>query len=358
MALSMAMIQYSFEDWRTHPILTTIERTDGTASEDIVFPSITICKGSSFQPDNWALPELIFDFFEFHCMDENQCNKTEKTHKDFKQLLDKIYETLSVSVEKSYQEFELEQWTKREENKAIIMKMITMIANNYTTIKTLNDKLRKNMFNHPDIIIQNYIDEYNKIANETYYKSDNDTSTILTHHKSENDTDMVSGLAKFLIKKDLLTNTLQYKLGFALHTYASSLKKNYYDSDLDINDIDYISNCFSKRNMMDPNNAQELCNNADCIDRFHQILTVVNHQLELNVSLYDMPTFLNHVHYKENPTDYVQNFPCHAMCLEYNFLSVGDLNMINYLSKWKNFTLLSQTYPDLDFSVTQKIYGK
>ena len=358
MALSMSMIQYSIEDWSTHPIITTIERTDGTASEDIVFPSITICKGSSFQPDNWALPELIFDFFEFHCMDENQCNKTEKTHKDFKQLLDKIYETLSISVEKSYQKYELEGWSNREENRAIILKIITMIKNNYTTVKTLNDKLQKNMFNYPDIKIQNYINEYNKITNETYNKLNNETSTILTLHELANDTDMVSTLTKFLIKKDLLTNTLQYKLGFALHTYASSLKKNYYDSDLDINDIDYISNCFSKKNMMDPNNAQELCNNADCIDKFHRILTIVSRQLELNVSLYDMPTFLNHVHYKENPIDYVQNFPCHAMCLEDNLLRVGDPDMINYLSKWKNFAELSQTYPALDVSLTQQIYGK
>ena len=67
---SICMIQTSFEDWNKHPILTTVERTDGTAAVDSLFPSITICKGNSFQPDNWVLPELIFDFFEFQCRNE------------------------------------------------------------------------------------------------------------------------------------------------------------------------------------------------------------------------------------------------------------------------------------------------
>ena len=33
--------------------------------KDIDFPTITACHEPEYQPDNWALPESIFNFFAF-----------------------------------------------------------------------------------------------------------------------------------------------------------------------------------------------------------------------------------------------------------------------------------------------------
>ena len=70
LAFSISMIQTSFEEWRDFPIVTTVERTDGIAAVDNIFPSVTICRGSTSQPDNWVLSELILDFFEVNNVDD------------------------------------------------------------------------------------------------------------------------------------------------------------------------------------------------------------------------------------------------------------------------------------------------
>ena len=141
----MVMIKNSYEDWNNNPIITKIERTDGTFAEDDVYPSITICKGSTFQPDPWTLPELIFNFFEFHCKNEKQCNKMAKIQNDFKSLIIQAYKTLSKSVDKFYKSLKTEKEKCSESYASQILQLTTMIDNNFTTLDTLNRILEKNI---------------------------------------------------------------------------------------------------------------------------------------------------------------------------------------------------------------------
>ena len=178
---SICIIQTSFEDWNKHPILTTVERTDGTAAIDSVFPAITICKGNSFQPDNWVLPEIILDFFKFHCENETECHKTEKIQKDFKSVLNKIYQKLTNSVEKSYKEFHLQKWSTNFPQFNLLR---TLIEKNYTNIEKLEHFLEKNMFNGSDYKLEKYlqgIPSQTGESNLALRERRNDISDILYH---------------------------------------------------------------------------------------------------------------------------------------------------------------------------------
>ena len=96
------------------------------------------------------------------------------------------------------------------------------------------------------------------------------------------------------------------------------------------------------------NSLKTLCNNADSVHKFHEILLNVSVQIGLNMSLYEIPTFLNHVQYSEKPIDFVQNYPCYSMCKDFNNFGFGYGNY--FLSKWKTFTKYGKPYPLNDFT--------
>ena len=150
----------------------------------LVFPSITICKGNSFQPDNWVLPEIILDFFKFHCKNETECHQTEKIQNDFKSVLEKIYQKLTNSVEKSYKEFHLQTWSK---NFPQFNELQTLIEKNYTNIEKLEYFLEKNMFNCSDSKLEKYLLEHQNITEVS--------------KNTSMDTELINGLTKFFIKK-------------------------------------------------------------------------------------------------------------------------------------------------------------
>ena len=332
LAFSISMIQTSFEEWRDFPIVTTVERTDGIAAVDNIFPSVTICRGSTSQPDNWVLSELILDFFEFHCLDQSKCNKTEKTQNDFKQLTELIYKVSTKIVNDSYEKHpELRDWgiSTYLGYKEKINELSELIKNDDNfTLDSLDAFLKVNMFKMPDIALQNLVDNMKE-----------DLKLQKSKIGLENDTDSNNTLTKFLIKTDLLANTMHFKLGFTYHTWANLLLKPYNHSNKDL-----FSNCFNKGKMMNKHQYNELCRrNSDAVDNFHEALRKVSQKLDLNISLYDLPTFLNHIEYKINSVDFVQHFPCYTMCqkIGYHRLRVDDANIIAYFSHWRNFTVKS-----------------
>ena len=103
---------------------------------------------------------------------------------------------------------------------------------------------------------------------------------------------------------------MHFKLGFTYHTWANLLM----DSTEGLANGIY-SNCFHKGKMMNVNQIKKLCKlNSNAVDSFHKALRKVSQQLGMNISLHDIPSFLNHVQYKKNIVDYVQNFPCYSIC--------------------------------------------
>ena len=88
---SIKIIYDSFDDWDDNPLITNVEDFEAPLN-NIEFPAITVIHEPDYQTDNWALPELILNFFYFTCSKPSEdCQRTEKLRQDFKPFLDYVY---------------------------------------------------------------------------------------------------------------------------------------------------------------------------------------------------------------------------------------------------------------------------
>ena len=98
--ISITIIQTSTEDWDRNPITTDVARTDVSNTGDDIFPAVTLCRGSSTQPDNWALTDLILDFFDFHCNDDQEmCDRNDQIQNDFSDLMEARFKYVTEVVD-------------------------------------------------------------------------------------------------------------------------------------------------------------------------------------------------------------------------------------------------------------------
>ena len=96
------MILRSFEEWDNNPVITTVETIEAHLTDNDLFPALTICHEPQYQPDNWALLEIILNFFVIECnqhLDPGFCDKTEPLRKDFQSALDSIFWDISYLIE-------------------------------------------------------------------------------------------------------------------------------------------------------------------------------------------------------------------------------------------------------------------
>ena len=82
------MMMKLLNEWRTNPIITTIESAALPVSK-IPFPTVTVCPIKA-EVDNWAMVEKVSNFFKFECLDveknnplEPYCNETTLLREDF-----------------------------------------------------------------------------------------------------------------------------------------------------------------------------------------------------------------------------------------------------------------------------------
>ena len=93
------------EDWDKNPITTDVARTDVSNTEDDIFPAVTLCRGSTTQPDNWALTDLILDFFDFHCNDDQgACDRNDQIQNDFSDLMEARFKYVTEVVDNLFQQ--------------------------------------------------------------------------------------------------------------------------------------------------------------------------------------------------------------------------------------------------------------
>lgn len=91
------MISEIVNDWSKHKVFTTVENIE-TTLRDIDFPAVTVCHESQYQPDNWALPEMILNSFSLSdCLGMNN----QKLCGDIKSLLKDLYKEMKMMIEQT-----------------------------------------------------------------------------------------------------------------------------------------------------------------------------------------------------------------------------------------------------------------
>ena len=97
-------VNNAITDWNDRPVITSVETIDAPVNE-IQFPTITFCHEDYFQPDNWALTEIVFNNFELRCPDEKYnehgCEQTMKLREDFEPFFKLIFEEIGKLIDQA-----------------------------------------------------------------------------------------------------------------------------------------------------------------------------------------------------------------------------------------------------------------
>ena len=183
--ISITIIQTSTEDWDRNPITTDVARTDVSNTGDDIFPAVTLCRGSSTQPDNWALTDLILDFFDFHCNDDQEmCDRNDQIQNDFSDLMEARFKYVTEVVDDLFQQRKSQF---NDKTNAIFHDEILSIVQSSTNVANLTDFnqfLEENMFKfgskNGNMSLMNFIDEKKKLI---YSKSEQGffSYLIITH---------------------------------------------------------------------------------------------------------------------------------------------------------------------------------
>ena len=131
------MIKESFDDWHHDPILTTMDEI-GAPLSDVDFPTITICHEPKYQVDNWALPELILNFFSYESNNEHELRK------DFRPLLNKIFDVVETEIERSSIDFNSvsNKIHSNPLNRFYLKHIMQWLLANQTNVNELEDLLK------------------------------------------------------------------------------------------------------------------------------------------------------------------------------------------------------------------------
>ena len=151
LVVSITIIQTSIEDWDKNPITTDVARTDSSHNTDDIFPAVTICRGPSTQPDNWALTDLILDFFDFHCNDgQGMCDRNDQIQNDFSDLMKARFKYVTEVVDDLFQgkKSQFDDYTNSMFHDEILS--IVQSSTNAVSLTDFDEFLEENMFKFVD----------------------------------------------------------------------------------------------------------------------------------------------------------------------------------------------------------------
>ena len=109
-------------DWSENPVITSVDTIDSPLRE-IQFPTVTFCHDDYFQPDNWAMTELVFNFFDIN---------DSQLREDFQQFFQLMFDEASSLVANN----EFEKNLAKEEN---VDHVLRLLENNLTTIHGIEE---------------------------------------------------------------------------------------------------------------------------------------------------------------------------------------------------------------------------
>ena len=140
---SSIIIKDSFEDWNNNPILTTTEEI-GASLTEVDFPTVTICHEPKYQVDNWALPELVLNFFSFECRKSfgKYCNVTDPLRNDFKDLMAHLANSINLEINADeYDETKLIEYLFEKKYNVFGRDIWRWQASNQTSINQIEELL-------------------------------------------------------------------------------------------------------------------------------------------------------------------------------------------------------------------------
>ena len=136
------MIKESVQEWNENPVITSVDSTESPLN-DINFPTVILCHEPQFQVDNWALTEMIFNFFEFGCsISDFECKGSEALRNDFQPLLDKIFDHITKGIDGTVLD---ELPLKRVIKDRHVEDGVQAILGNLTSIEELEEILKKSI---------------------------------------------------------------------------------------------------------------------------------------------------------------------------------------------------------------------
>ena len=276
------MIYESIHEWANHPVITSIDNVE-TPLTEVDFPTLTICHEPKYQTDNWALPELILNSFAFACTDtNNDCNITEALRKDFKPFLDFVFDQLSKMIEDT--DFDQEAMEgKLGANH--IDDVAEAINANLTTIEELESKMKNSLgkfHSHIDFI-KKYVPLYNS------------TEPCLNgcHELKEKVLILLFKASTFAMKS-------HFGFGTLIRSYTGVLGKTF-----DYEDA-----------LMKKNRDVILCKDLTPTElKFHQIMNTFGNMVNMNISIYDLPSFLKIAPKMREIVEHRHHFPFYSLCL-------------------------------------------
>ena len=270
----------AYNDWQENPVITSVESIDSSLNE-IQFPTLTFCHDDYFQPDQWALTEMVFNAFEFNCdvKIDPGCSKSQALREDFKPFFKMMYDQISALIDQvSFENLDSVVGEK------FINQIFQAILQNKTNLSGLENILQDSVgkFTTYSRFIQEFVPE---------------TSEDLI---CDEDCDEIKEqVLKFIVKVDAMTIKGSIPFGSVLRQFSTDLGLTFDTEEFRVGRTRKVDNC-PKISPLE--------------HKIHQVMLQIAKQMGLNVSLHDLPDF-----YKISTSFFIKNElrkdqPVYSLC--------------------------------------------
>ena len=320
------MIKESFDDWHHDPILTTMDEI-GAPLSDVYFPTITICHEPKYQVDNWALPELILNFFSYESENDIELRK------DFQPLLNKIFDIIETEIEQSSLDFKKvsNKIHSNPLNRFYLKHIMQWLLANQTTVIELEDLLKNSIgkYGHGITTFKFRVYRFRHYLSKFMPKPTGDYQCSKTIHTSCEELEVQ--VTKLVIKAYALANRFEgigTMIRHFAHELGTTFKHDKIRTKIDdkifkwllvslngnfiaTNGSVYISYLdFSKHSGI---NFQ--CQDLNQMETtINSLMTQIGVELGTNASLLEFPTFFKTEPFVEEQARPISSYPIYFLC--------------------------------------------
>ena len=295
---SIVIILGGWHDWIENPVLMTVKTFDSPLPS-IDFPTITLCIGDEFQPDNWDLTEQVFNFFHFNCKHED--DRCKQIRKDFRPFLIMIFNLLSEKFDDlEFDQIALEKFQHTIElTPKKLDYLYWAISDNKMDLSIIDGIIIDRIGRTEELNAYHLYDDLPKVFNGTS-KCD------------EICQELKQGIVKRFMMANVFERLHKLKLGTLLRQYS-----------------DLIGFSFTNEAMgLWMNDEWKVCNTFGEIENliFETMKTMAT-EFGLNVSLHDIPNiFANGF----NKIPHIQFYPLHSICNAGNIYTMKLVSTFNF----------------------------
>ena len=300
---SIYLIQDSYSDWQNNPIITSIDTLESPLKE-IQFPTVTFCHERYHAPDNWALPEILYNFIDY--------GKSQSLKQDFYQIFALLFKEASEVIDK----LEVTKESVTPVTKEYQNILYNAIVNNDTSLAILQEKL---------ISVIGQSKSIWAFIEENLGPNMNTSQAERCDESCEN---LKSKAYKFLLKVDTLKGVSRIRFGTILRQSSLSLGESFKNS--------IFKNSLSGRMECSKINEMEV--------KIHKILDSLKQTFNTNLSVIDLPNFFKISSIYTQTMEYTKSIPYYTICgLENKEIYEGKMKC---KSHWK-FTVFRKDEPSV-----------